>query len=216
MTNTPSFDIEDRLDGLAAGIDEAGRGPLAGPVVASAVIIPSDVRDMDFIQSLNDSKKVTKKRREALYPLIKQHCIVGVGIVEPRDIDSLNILQATFKAMKLATANLSECIHYTKPEWLLIDGNKAPLSKHYKIKTVVKGDSLSCSIAAASIIAKVTRDSIMEELHEKYPHYGWNSNAGYGSQSHRDAITQHGYTIHHRKSFEPVKSMDEKFLIPEL
>ncbi len=197
----PDFHYEDLLNGLACGIDEAGRGPLAGPVVASAVIIPHEIRDMDFIAELNDSKKLSKKKRALLYDLIQEHCHVGVGIVSPQEIDKINILQATFKAMKLATLDLD-----IKPEWLLIDGSQAPLAKNYKIKTLVKGDSLSCSIAAASIIAKQTRDKIMHDLAKIEPEFGWDTNSGYGTKKHIEAIHTSGISKHHRISFEPIKS----------
>lgn len=204
MGDNPSFLYENNLNGLCAGVDEVGRGPLAGPVVAAAVIIPEPVRDLPFVRDLNDSKKLSAKKREAVFDDIHTHCIVGVGMASVQEIDRINILQATFLAMKRAVVALPQ-----KPEWLLIDGNRAPQSDHYKIKTLIKGDSLSRSVAAASIIAKVTRDRMMTELALEYPEFGWASNAGYGAASHIDAIKTLGFTPHHRRSFEPVKSMPD-------
>ncbi len=176
-----------------AGIDEAGRGSLAGPVVAAAVIFEPWSRP---IHGVDDSKKLSPKTREFLYgEIYKTAVAVGVGCVFQKEIDRINILQATFKAMNKAVNDLG-----IKPDLLLIDGNKAPVSK-YQAKTITKGDSRSFSIAAASIIAKVTRDRMMEELDPMYPAYCFKSNKGYASQAHIDAIKVNGLTEEHRKTF---------------
>jgi ribonuclease HII len=175
-----------------AGIDEAGRGPLAGPVVASAVIFERDIQ----IDGVNDSKKLTGKKREELFHFILEKAIaVGIGIVSHEVIDRINILQASFLAMNKAIDQMS-----VKPQQLLVDGN---FFRHelYPVENIVKGDSLSHSIAAASIIAKVTRDALMVELHEQYPQYGFDRHKGYGTKAHIEAIKQHGYSPIHRRSF---------------
>lgn len=180
---------------LIAGIDEAGRGPLAGPVVAAAVILPEDF----FLPGLNDSKKLSAKKRNELYDLIFQQALgVGVGMSQPREIDQLNILRATHKAMERAVDSLN-----IPPDYLLIDGNSAPaFSLPYL--ALVGGDSFSASIAAASIVAKVTRDRMMEELSSHYPQYGFAKHKGYGTQEHILALQKYGITPSHRLSFEPV------------
>ncbi|HAP37066.1 MAG TPA: ribonuclease HII [Bacteroidetes bacterium] len=175
-----------------AGIDEAGRGPLAGPVVASAVIFPQGV----LIDGVNDSKKLTEKKREELFHYIHEKALaVGIGIVSHDVIDKINILQASFLAMNKALALLK-----IKPQQLLVDGN---FFRHesYPVENIIKGDSLSHSIAAASIIAKVTRDALMVELHELYPQYGFAKHKGYGTKAHIEAIRQYGYSPIHRRSF---------------
>jgi len=177
---------------LIAGVDEAGRGPLAGPVVASAVIFEEGV----LIEGVNDSKKLTEKKREELFHIIHEKAIaVGIGIVSHEVIDRINILQASFLAMNKALEQLN-----VKPQQLLVDGN---FFRHeiYPVENIIKGDSLSHSIAAASIIAKVTRDSLMKELHEQYPQYGFAKHKGYGTKAHIEAIRHHGYSPIHRRSF---------------
>ena len=177
---------------LLAGCDEAGRGPLAGPVVAAAVIFDKKT----FHKEINDSKQVSEKKREELYDWILQNCIsYGIGVVGHEEIDEINILQASLKAMKLATAQLSH-----EPDLVLIDGNKSFITE-IKTETIVKGDTKSFSIAAASIIAKVTRDKIMKEAHEKFPLYSWNHNKGYATLEHRIAIKKFGASSFHRKTF---------------
>ncbi|MDR0306649.1 MAG: ribonuclease HII [Chitinispirillales bacterium] len=177
-----------------AGVDEVGRGPLAGPVVAAAVIL-----DLSSpIDGINDSKKLKPKRRDELYEkIIASGCVYGVGIVSPEEIDKINILQATFRAMKRALEKLEVFF-----DLLLVDGNQliAGVDKNLQ-KTVVGGDAASANIAAASIVAKVTRDRIMEELHEQYPVYDFGGNKGYGTERHRTAITEHGLSPVHRKTF---------------
>lgn len=182
-----------------AGIDEVGRGPLAGPVVTAAVILPENF----YLPGIDDSKKLSEKKRELFYEIIKKEAIsIGVGIISPEEIDRINIYQATKKGMLEAINELSQT-----PDYLLIDAMK--LTTPYPSQSLIKGDSKSVSIAAASIIAKVTRDRMMKELHEIYPDYHFASNMGYGTQEHLVALKEYGITIHHRKSFSPVKEMVE-------
>jgi ribonuclease HII len=200
----PNFEIENSFSGIIAGIDEAGRGPWCGPVTASAVIINQEKCSTELISLLNDSKKLSKKKRDMIYELLIEEeksggVIIGVGESTANEIDEINILQATFLAMKRAYQNLSQ-----KPKMLLIDGNKIPQNLDIEAKAIVKGDSLSNSIAAASIIAKVTRDNQMEELAKEFPEYGWENNAGYGTKAHIEAIEKFGITEHHRKSYKPI------------
>jgi len=178
-----------------AGVDEAGRGPLAGPVVAAAVIFPSGLNETFGV---DDSKKLSPKKREMLAPLIKEKALaVGVGIVGHAEIDEINILQASYKAMQLAVKQLA-----VTPEYCLIDGRGVPVLS-MPSQAVVKGDSRSFSIAAASIIAKVTRDQFMVEMHEKFPHYGFASHKGYPTRRHIKAIREFGLCPIHRRSFHP-------------
>ena len=179
-----------------AGIDEAGRGPLAGPVVAAAVVLPSEFQ----VPGINDSKKLTPKKRSALYDDIYQQAIsVGVGIVDETKIDQINILQAALLAMERAVSDLK-----TRPDYLLIDGT-FPISTPLPQRAVPKGEALSISIAAASIIAKVTRDRIMLEYHDLYPQYGFSRHKGYPTRAHREAIKSFGCCPIHRRSFKGVK-----------
>ncbi len=179
-----------------AGVDEAGRGPLAGPVVAAAIVLPPE----GVGEPLFDSKKISAKKREGLYELICAKAIaLGVGIVSPEEIDSLNILQATLKAMVHAIEDLS-----VLPDFILIDGlHSLPLS--IPQKAIPKGDQLSNLIAAASIVAKVTRDRLMLQFHEKYPQYNFARHKGYGTREHRKAIERFGICEIHRKTFRGVK-----------
>ena len=193
----PDFTYENKakLKGykFVCGVDEAGRGPLAGPVCAAAVILPEDCE----IEGLNDSKKLTEKKREQLYPIIIEKAIaysVAFGSVE--EIEEHNILNATYIAMNRAIDGLSQ-----KADFALIDGNRVPKGISVPCETVVKGDAKSCSIAAASILAKVTRDRLLLEYAEKYPEYGFESHKGYGTAAHYDAIRQHGVLPIHRMSF---------------
>ena len=174
------------------GVDEAGRGPLAGPVCAAAVILPANLE----IPGLNDSKKLSDKRRRELYPVIMEQAIAyGIGFADHKEIDEINILQATFLAMERAMKNLS-----VKPELALIDGNR---EKDFglPVKTVVHGDSLSASIAAASVLAKVTRDDIMLTMAEEYPGYGFEIHKGYGTKAHYQALAEKGPCPIHRMTF---------------
>lgn len=174
------------------GVDEAGRGPLAGPVCAAAVILP---RGLD-IPGLNDSKKLTAKRREALYDIITEQALAyGIAFASELEIDEINILQATFLAMERAMAQLTP-----PPELALIDGNRAK-DFGLPVRTIVKGDSLSASIAAASILAKVTRDRLMEQYDEQYPQYGFAVHKGYGTKRHYAALREYGPCPIHRQTF---------------
>lgn len=185
---------------LIAGIDEVGRGPLAGPVVSAAVILP----DYHFLKGLNDSKKLSETKRLELYEAIKENAIsYSVGIINPDEIDRINIYEATKKSMLAALQNLS-----IKPEFLLLDAIE--LNSIYPERSLIKGDSKSVSIAAASIIAKVTRDKIMEEAHRLYPNYGFDKHVGYGTKFHLEAIEKYGPCPIHRKSFAPIKSYSEE------
>ncbi len=191
---TTTFELQYWNEGITyvAGVDEAGRGPLAGPVVASAVMFDSRVR----IQGIDDSKKLTAQKREALFPEIYEKAIsVGIGIVTPVEIDEINILQATFKAMNLAISTLTP-----QPQHLLIDGNRFK-DNGISFQTIIKGDGKSISIAAASVIAKVTRDRLMYEFDKEYPQYGFAKHKGYGTRQHVEAIRQFGLSEIHRKSF---------------
>ncbi|MFL3876554.1 ribonuclease HII [Wolbachia endosymbiont of Trichogramma kaykai] len=192
----PDFTLENTLSGIIAGVDEVGRGPLAGPVISAAVIFT----DIDtVIDGINDSKKLTPKCRQVLYEKITSVAKFGIGMASVEEIDSYNILQATKISMKRALVNLDLELDY-----VLVDGNQ-PLEVKWQTKSVVNGDSLSISIAAASIVAKVTRDRLMEELHNKHPQYNWYKNKGYGTKEHLSAIGLHGITKHHRKNFAPIR-----------
>lgn len=178
---------------LVCGVDEAGRGPLAGPVCAAAVILPPDLE----IEGLNDSKKLTEKRREALYDIIMQKALAyGIAMASEQEIDEINILQATFLAMRRAVEQLS-----TKPEIALVDGNREPDFGDIPVKTIIKGDSKSANIAAASILAKVTRDRFMMQQDAVYPQYGFAVHKGYGTQKHYAALREHGACSIHRRTF---------------
>lgn len=190
------WEIEDALKekgiGVICGIDEAGRGPLAGPVYAAAVILPEHLE----IPGLDDSKKLTDKRRRELMPLIKEQAIAyGIGFATEQEIDEINILQATFLAMERALAQMP-----VKPDFALIDGNR---EKDFglPVMTVVKGDSRSANIAAASILAKVTRDDYMEQMAALYPQYGFEIHKGYGTKAHYEALRTYGHCALHRLTF---------------
>ncbi len=179
-----------------AGIDEAGRGPLAGPVVSAAVILPPNFSIVD----VTDSKKLSAKKRALLYDGIYEQAIsVGIGIVDAVEIDRINILQASLLAMSMATLNLTP-----QPDCLLIDG-PFRISSHLSQKPIAKGDTLSVSIAAASIVAKVTRDRLMEKYHEYYPQFEFYKHKGYPTRVHKEAIREFGYCPIHRKTFRGVK-----------
>ncbi|MEM6781613.1 MAG: ribonuclease HII [Pseudomonadota bacterium] len=181
----------------ACGIDEVGRGPLAGPVMAACVFIPQHSQSLDFWSYITDSKKLSAKKRDYLYDFIIEHTQYGIGECSPEEIDNLNIHHATLLAMKRAHANAN-----IQAEMALVDGKFCP-EIPCPAQAVVKGDSKHIEIAAASIIAKVTRDRMMAKLHEEFPMYGWKKNAGYGTAEHRTAIEKHGITEYHRKSFAP-------------
>lgn len=204
IKQSPSWEVEAALagceTGVIAGVDEAGRGPWAGPVVAAAVMFPVGQRP----EGLNDSKKLNAERRNALYEQIQECARIGVGIVSVEEIDRINILQATMAAMRIAVAELPK-----STETVLIDGNRCP-DLQQKAVPVINGDALCPSIAAASIIAKVTRDRIMVALAEEFPDYGWCDNKGYGTRAHSEAIARFGVTPHHRRSFAPVRAALKK------
>jgi len=195
----PDFAREAAHGGLVAGIDEAGRGPLAGPVVAAAVIL--DPACLDGLAGLDDSKALSKSRREELYARLPRRARIGVGAASVAEIDRRNILGATLLAMARALAALGAV-----PDLALVDGNRAP-ALPCPVETVVGGDAACLSIAAASVVAKVTRDRIMTRLAGAYPGYGWERNAGYGTAQHRAALTRHGITPHHRRSFSPINQL---------
>ena len=176
---------------LLCGVDEAGRGPLAGPVVAAAVIL----NDGFVLEEINDSKKLSEKKREALFPRIKENSIYGIGIASPEEIDELNILNATFLAMKRAVEELGTAV-----DLILVDGNRLPPIDG-NMQAVVKGDGKSASIAAASILAKVTRDHIMQKLDEEYPQYDFKKHKGYPTKEHYALLQQYGMSPCHRRSF---------------
>ena len=196
MSNVNMWEIENThySDNVTyiCGVDEAGRGPLAGPVCAAAVILPRDLE----IPGLTDSKKLTDKKRRELFPIIKEQAIAyGIGFASEQEIDEINILQATFLAMQRAIDQLEG-----KADMALIDGNR---QKDFGLPavTVVKGDSLSASIAAASVLAKVTRDDLMLEMAETYPEYGFEIHKGYGTKAHYEALRKYGASPIHRQSF---------------
>ncbi len=177
------------------GVDEVGRGPLVGPVVASAVILPKNY----FIEGLTDSKKLSKKKRDYFYEVIQKDALaIGIGIVDNKKIDEINILEASRLAMKKAINNLS-----IKPDIILTDAMR--LDMGIPEEDIIKGDLKSITISAASVIAKVTRDKMMEELHEKYPMYNFIKNNGYPTKEHIEAIKKYGIIKEHRKSFRPIK-----------
>ncbi|WP_456461867.1 ribonuclease HII [Reichenbachiella sp.] len=188
---------------IEAGCDEAGRGCLAGPVVAAAVILPADYSH----QVLNDSKKLSLKQRNAIKDQIKTDAIAwAVGVVSHTEIDEINILNASFLAMHRAVDQLK-----TRPELLLIDGNRFKAYKDVPHETIIKGDGKYYSIAAASVLAKTYRDELMTDLHQEFPQYGWQSNAGYPTKAHRQAIRDFGVTPHHRVSFKLLPEQLELF-----
>lgn len=194
-----SFETKYRSQGYhyIAGVDEVGRGPLAGPVVAAAVILPNDF----FLAGIDDSKKLSEKKRLEYDEIIRKEAIsYSIAMIDAEEIDQINIYEATKKAMLSAIVTLNR-----QPDFLLIDAMK--LDTPFPFESIIKGDAKSVSIAAASIIAKVARDKLMVEISAEYPEYGFQQNAGYGTKEHLTAIKQHGITPYHRKSFAPVKDM---------
>jgi ribonuclease HII len=189
--------MRQKRSGCLCGIDEAGRGPLAGPVVAAAVMFADDV----FIEGVFDSKKLTQRKREELFEEIKDYSLsYGVGIVGSKEIDGINILEATRLAMNKAVQKLK-----IKPGLILADGNFFSHTKH-EVRNIVRGDSISFSVAAASIIAKVTRDRMMKDFERIYPHYSFSMHKGYGTKKHIEEIRQYGFSEIHRRSFK-IKSL---------
>lgn len=197
----PSFRFELRCEGRVAGIDEAGRGPLAGPVYAAAAVIDRTRAARKLLRMIDDSKKLTLEQREEAYEAMIASGVVQFAVAEAsvEEIDRINILQATYLAMRRAVQALVE-----QPEVVLVDGNRAPPQLGCRAETIIGGDAHSYSIAAASIFAKVTRDRYMHALAVTYPGYGWETNRGYGSQEHLEALSLLGPTRHHRRSFAPV------------
>ena len=200
----PSFRLESQHDGLVVGIDEAGRGPLAGPVVAAAVVIDRTRIKRRLLSMLDDSKKLTHEERERAYAALRESdaVAIGVGAASARVIDRINVLQANFQAMLRAVRALDAA-----PSFALVDGDRLPKHLPCPGLAVVKGDSKVYSIAAASIVAKVTRDRIMALLGQRYPDYCWHQNAGYGTGIHLAAIERLGATPHHRMSFSPLNRL---------
>ena len=187
---------------LIAGVDEVGRGPLIGPVVASAVILPKNYQ----LDGLTDSKKLSEKKREMFYEIIKKDALaIGIGIIDEKRIDEINIYEATKEAMKAAISNLK-----VKPKHILIDA--MPLELEIPTTSIIKGDLLSISISAASVIAKVTRDHMLYEIDKEYPMYDLKNNKGYGTKKHIEAIKKYGITKYHRLSYKPVSDYKDKLL----
>ena len=181
-----------------AGIDEAGRGPLAGPVIAAAVVLDMTALPRKLARRINDSKQLQPEERATLFDLLRPYAAVGIAGASVSEIDSINILQATLLAMRRAVVRLP-----IRPAVALVDGNQAP-ELPCPARLIIDGDELSLSIAAASIFAKVTRDRLMAALSRRHPGYGWDHNAGYGTDEHRQALVRLGLTPHHRRSFRPV------------
>jgi len=186
------------MKNLIAGVDEVGRGSLVGPVYAAAVILKKNLDK----KKLKDSKKLTKKNREILEKYIKKNSHWAIGSASLKEIEKLNILNASLLAMKRAIKKLKK-----KPILVLIDGNKVPKIKNYNLKFVIKGDEKIPEISAASIIAKVSRDRLITKMSKKYIRYSWNKNAGYGTKDHLSAIKKFGITKHHRKTFQPIHNI---------
>ena len=216
----PDFSLEDAIAGPVAGMDEAGRGPWAGPVVAAAVILDRNACP----EGLNDSKQLSAKRREALFEALEASAQIGIGLASVAEIDRLNILGANDLAMCRAVEDLitpdpdraaarphpppgAQRLCRDRGCHVLIDGNRVPRALGLAASAIVKGDGRSLSIAAASIIAKVTRDRIMADLAARYPGYGWETNKGYGTRAHAEALLRLGVTEHHRRSFKPIHKM---------
>ena len=183
---------------IVAGVDEVGRGPLAGPVTAAAVILNPDA----IPEGLNDSKRLTVKRRQALYEVLMDTADVSIAHASVEEIDEINILEASHLAMRRALAGLGRA-----PDYALVDGNRMPRDMPCAGETIIKGDARSVSIAAASIVAKTVRDALMVDLAQQHPGYGWETNAGYGSKTHLEALRNLGVTPHHRRSFKPVHNI---------
>lgn len=206
---TPTFKIEQKLANTGyrfiIGIDEAGRGPLAGPVVASAVTLKAGdkVDQYPLVELIRDSKTLSEKQREKMFDFIHEHFYVGVGICGHETIDRINILEATYLAMKKALTDLTGKINRKENCIILVDGNRGIPNLSLEQRAIVGGDRTVRSISAASIVAKVTRDRIMRKMHESYPEYGFFQNKGYGTKVHMEAIKKHGLCAIHRRSFKP-------------
>ena len=186
------------------GLDEAGRGPLAGPVVAACVYIPEEKRGLDFVSQIRDSKKLTSEKLEMLFQLISEHFVFSITEISPEVIDEINILQASLLAMKKSHEKIKNVVI----SHALVDGNHCP-KLPCAATSVIKGDGRSVSIAAASILAKVARDHLMKKLAIEHPQYGWERNVGYPTAEHLEAIDRHGITSYHRKSYAPIRNFIE-------
>jgi len=201
----PDFELEDEYQGIVAGVDEAGRGPWVGPVVAGCVAFLNRNVDSYLLENLNDSKKLSKKKREKLYCLLqneaeKGNIKIGIGEASAQEIDKINILNASFLAMKRAIYKAG-----IQADMILVDGNREPKDFGCQVKAVIKGDAKSYSISAASILAKVYRDRLMENMARQYPGYGFEKNAGYGTKAHIEGLKKFGVTPEHRRSYAPIK-----------
>ncbi len=197
----PDLSLEQSAGGVVVGIDEVGRGPLAGPVIACAVILDQNHLPARLLETLDDSKKLSAKLRRELQEILISCAVIGLGRAEVHEIDQINILNATLLAMSRAYDALGK-----RADLALVDGNRAP-KLPCAVQTVVKGDGISLSIAAASVVAKVARDAEMTQLAQLFPGYGWERNAGYGTADHMAALQRLGPTPHHRKSFAPVRAL---------
>jgi ribonuclease HII len=204
----PDFSVEDQMDlplgAVIAGVDEVGRGPLAGPVTAAALVLDRRRCGLDLCQAIDDSKRLSAVRRAALVPDLQAVAEIGLGWADRAEIDRLNILGATMLAMRRAVEALAGRMGRS-PDFALIDGNRDP-GLGCPSRTVVKGDGISLSIAGASIVAKVARDDAMAKLAIRFPGYGWERNAGYGTKEHLEALNRLGPTPEHRRSFAPVRA----------
>ena len=198
----PDMSLEQQAAGPVAGVDEVGRGPLAGPVMAAAVIIPPAAAALLIDAGLDDSKRLSAKKRRALYKILTKSCICSIGAGSIADIEQLNILGASLLAMRRAVLALP-----VTPALALVDGNRLP-DIPCPASAIVGGDGISLSIAAASVVAKVVRDRAMAALAARYPGYGWERNAGYGTREHQEALRRFGATPHHRQSFAPVAQLN--------
>ncbi len=200
----PDFSFEMQVKGAVCGLDEVGRAPLVGPVTAACVYIPEQYKSADIWALVNDSKKTPKKKREAFAEQIKTHSIWGIAEASAREVEDINIVQASFLAMRRAYETVANKagFHF---KCALIDGHLSPPFP-CPVQTIIKGDSKSVSIAAASIIAKVDRDALLAKLSQTYPHYGWERNAGYPTREHLNAININGVTAHHRRNFAPIRN----------
>ena len=202
----PDFSLEESLglstSAVIVGVDEVGRGPLAGPVTAAAVFVDRQKITLDLLTKIDDSKKISQKKHATISKQIESIAIIGIGWASSGEIDQLNILEATMLAMQRAIFSLQKQI-ILDPDYILIDGNKVP-RLDFPSKAIVRGDEKSLSIAAASIVAKSKRDAFMTSLSKLYPGYAWEKNAGYGTREHLAAIEREGITAHHRRSFKPI------------
>lgn len=198
----PNLRFEKEAGCVVCGVDEVGCAPLAGPVVAAAVILPEKPLPRRLLALINDSKIVPAPKREKVAAALPEHCLISIGEASVEEIDSLNIYHARMLAMRRAIAGLG-----VVPGLALIDGNATPKGVTCAVRTVVDGDAKCLSIAAASIVAKVSRDAYMRGLAETFPGYGWETNVGYGTRDHRNAMAKLGLTPHHRRSFAPVRQL---------